>query len=94
MIADVHRFVERGLAQGTQVYIVLLPMNPAGMQQLATYKDLMTAIRAAVPADRTLDLADALPADEFYDMGHVNAVGRAQLSARVSAWLATRKELE
>ncbi len=93
MIGELRPFVDRWLAKGIQVYLVLLPMNPDGTAKLATYRDLMTAIRNAAPPDRTLDLADMLPADVFYDMGHVNGTGRPQLSARVGEWLSGRKEL-
>jgi hypothetical protein len=77
--------------RGIEPYVVLLPINPAGAGRIRTYRPLMAAIRAKLPPERTLDLADAYPADLFFDMGHVNSAGRLRLTEEVVSWLRTKQ---
>jgi hypothetical protein len=77
---------------GIACYVVLLPMNPVFTHVNPAYQPVMAAIRAQLPAG-TLDVADAYPDEDFKDTGHLNAVGRARLSAEVLAWLTARKDL-
>ena len=76
--------------RGIEPYVVLLPTNPVAAGRTPTHEPLMAAIRAKVAPDHTLDLADAYPADLFYDTGHVNAAGRLRLSEDITSWLRTK----
>jgi hypothetical protein len=75
--------------QRIPTYVVVLPLSPDGTRRLDTYAPLMAALRSKLPADR-LDLADAYPYGVFKDVGHLNALGRQQLTAQLAAWLKTR----
>lgn len=92
LVPELPHMISKLHEQGIAVYVVLLPVNPAGTSKVKEVPPLIDAMRAALPPENTLDLAQAFGPELFYDMGHVNASGRERLTREVSTWLAQKKE--
>lgn len=94
LVPELPQMISKLHEQGIAVYVVLLPVNPAGTSKVKEVPPLIDAMRAALPPENTLDLAQSFGPELFYDMGHVNGAGRERLTREVSAWLAQKKEFQ
>lgn len=86
--AFLHWLSRNGIAS----YVVLLPLSPDGKARLSNYRELMAALKNKLPPN-FLDLVDKYDYSAFADVGHVNAIGRKQMTAAIAAWLEALPEV-
>lgn len=95
LIARVPELATTLSAQGITPYVILLPMAPTGTTRLVSFFPLITAMRRALPpASLDLTLSSAYGDELFYDVGHPNHDGKIAITKAITAWLASRPELQ